>query len=93
LVVDSWLVKQDKLTGMESCGTIWNDNGECRGTDFEPISGSLQFAADERSQAPRVTFLDDNVVEGDEVVYLDLSGLSNADLERDQAILTIRDDE
>jgi hypothetical protein len=40
-----------------------------------------------------VTFLDDNVVEGDEVVYLDLSGLSNADLERDQAILIIRDDE
>ena len=71
-----------------------SDGTAVAGTDYTAASGTLTFAPSETSKSFNVAILDDNIYEGDEIVFLDLSNPVSATLGTPAlAILLIADDE
>ncbi len=63
------------------------------GQDYQALSGSLSFAAGERSKTIRVQVLGDLLVEGNESFRVNLSGASNATLLNSQGTAIIVNDD
>ncbi|MFL6334996.1 MAG: Calx-beta domain-containing protein [Pyrinomonadaceae bacterium] len=63
------------------------------GSDYAAASGTLTFNPGETSKPVNVTVNGDNIFEGDETFFVNLSGASNADVTDNQGRGTIDDDD
>lgn len=71
-----------------------SDGSATAGSDYTATSGTLNFAAGDTSKSFTVSIVDDDLVEGDETVYLTLSNASGLTLGTlSSATLTITDDD
>lgn len=61
------------------------------GEDFEPLSGTLSFAAGQRSAFIDVNVLNDNIVENNETVVVTLTSTTNGDINATPAQVIISD--
>ena len=69
------------------------DGTATAGDDYEPVSGTLAFAAGETGHTVRVPTLDDALDEGAETLTLRLSGAVNAGLADPEGVGTITNDD
>jgi polygalacturonase len=73
--------------------TVMNGIALAADNDFQPISGTLSFAATETSKTISIPVIGDSLTESDETLYVKLSNPANAVINRNQGTGTIINDD
>ena len=90
----SFVVSLNIVSGETVAVNFNTSNGTAAsGSDYSASSGSLSFAPGETSKTVVVQINGDSTHEGDETLYVNLSGASNAAISRSQAVGTILNDD